>query len=202
MVQILKPELKKQILEAALGVFSEKGYDKSTLADISKAAHISSGNIYRYFKDKSSLFYEAVPHELAESIQDIVRKKMMFWDQVTLDDSKGQLHYGREELITLLLAHRREWVILFKHSHGTDYENLTEELAQYFLQLFIKYLASINQKEKGMEQTFQNTVKQIYRGIITSFAELMASDTNHESIRESLNTYMEYHMAGIRQLCR
>jgi AcrR family transcriptional regulator len=43
---------KALILEAATRIFAEKGYQYATISDIAKAAGISTGLIYSYFKNK------------------------------------------------------------------------------------------------------------------------------------------------------
>lgn len=49
---------RRQILDAALRVFSDKGFHKATNKDIAEAAGgISPGLIYWYFKDKQDLFF-------------------------------------------------------------------------------------------------------------------------------------------------
>jgi AcrR family transcriptional regulator len=52
---------RKQILDAALKVFSRKGYQKATNKDIAEAAGgISPGLIYHYFKDKQDLLFSVL----------------------------------------------------------------------------------------------------------------------------------------------
>ena len=52
---------RQQIMEAALIVFAEKGYEKATNKDIAEAAGVGSpGLIYHYFEDKGDLLREAV----------------------------------------------------------------------------------------------------------------------------------------------
>lgn len=52
---------RQQILEAALNVFSTKGFHKATNKDIATAAGgISPGLIYWYFKDKQDLFMSII----------------------------------------------------------------------------------------------------------------------------------------------
>ncbi len=53
-------ERRRQILEAALLVFSTKGFQKATNKDIAEAAGISPGLIYWYFKDKQDLFLSII----------------------------------------------------------------------------------------------------------------------------------------------
>lgn len=49
-------ERRRQIMEAALPVFAEKGFKGTTNRDIAQAAGIAPGLIYWYFKSKEDLF--------------------------------------------------------------------------------------------------------------------------------------------------
>ncbi len=44
------------IFDAAAGIFAQKGYYQANIADICKAAGISNGALYKYFKNKEDLF--------------------------------------------------------------------------------------------------------------------------------------------------
>ena len=44
-----------QILDAAIQVFAEKGFHKSSIQDVAQKAGISGGTIYNYFKNKDDL---------------------------------------------------------------------------------------------------------------------------------------------------
>ncbi|GAA1963580.1 TetR/AcrR family transcriptional regulator [Amycolatopsis minnesotensis] len=44
------------ILDAAAGCFAEKGFEKTTTADICRAAGISSGSLFHYFPTKRAVF--------------------------------------------------------------------------------------------------------------------------------------------------
>lgn len=45
-----------QILEAALKLFSHRGYGATSVQDIAEAAGVSKGNIYHHFPDKETIF--------------------------------------------------------------------------------------------------------------------------------------------------
>jgi AcrR family transcriptional regulator len=53
-------ERKRSILDAALHVFGDKGYDRATLDEIAERAGISKATIYLYFPNKKELFAELV----------------------------------------------------------------------------------------------------------------------------------------------
>jgi len=47
---------RQQIMVAAKRVFSQKGYEKSTVEDIAREAELSPGTLYLYFKSKDELY--------------------------------------------------------------------------------------------------------------------------------------------------
>lgn len=49
---------RKQILEAALRLFSHQGYRATSIRDIAAAARLSTGNLYHHFADKEQIFRE------------------------------------------------------------------------------------------------------------------------------------------------
>ena len=48
---------RKDIIKAALSVFKNKGYHKTTVRDIAKAAKVSMGSLYDYISSKDDLLY-------------------------------------------------------------------------------------------------------------------------------------------------
>ncbi len=46
---------RRQILDAALAVFSEKGFHRATVRDVARAAGVADGTIYIYFANKTEL---------------------------------------------------------------------------------------------------------------------------------------------------
>jgi TetR/AcrR family fatty acid metabolism transcriptional regulator len=46
---------RSHILEAAAGVFAEKGFHRATIKDVARAAGVSDGSIYNVFENKTAL---------------------------------------------------------------------------------------------------------------------------------------------------
>jgi len=61
-----KQSTKEKILDAALEVFSEKGFHLATVDEIADQAGVGKGTLYRYFANKETLFNELVKLRLAE----------------------------------------------------------------------------------------------------------------------------------------
>ncbi|KOV82099.1 hypothetical protein ADL03_26405 [Nocardia sp. NRRL S-836] len=49
---------KRHITDTAAGLFAEKGFDRTTVADICRAAGISTGSLFHYFPTKRAIFQE------------------------------------------------------------------------------------------------------------------------------------------------
>ena len=55
------PEVRRQeILETAMKLFTEKGYEATSMRDIAQACGVVAGLCYRYFDSKQKLFQEAM----------------------------------------------------------------------------------------------------------------------------------------------
>ena len=58
---------RRKILDAALDVFSRKGYHNATISEVAKEAHIGKGTVYLYFEGKESLLV-AIFEELSDHV--------------------------------------------------------------------------------------------------------------------------------------
>jgi len=53
----MKKPTKEKIMDAALTVFAEKGFQEATISDISKVAETSDATLYEYFTGKEALLF-------------------------------------------------------------------------------------------------------------------------------------------------
>jgi TetR/AcrR family transcriptional regulator, fatty acid metabolism regulator protein len=60
-----KTARRDRILESALNIFAEKGFQDATISEISKAAGVSDATVYEYFNSKEELLF-AIPGEITE----------------------------------------------------------------------------------------------------------------------------------------
>jgi len=59
-------ETKGKIMDAAMRLFSEKGFHSTNTKEIARAAGVATGSFYAYFKDKKSVFlaiYQGISHK-------------------------------------------------------------------------------------------------------------------------------------------
>ena len=63
------------IVEAAIHVFIENGYDRATVDQVAKTAGISKGGVYHHFKNKDELLMEA-NKKLSQPILEMMKKEL------------------------------------------------------------------------------------------------------------------------------
>ena len=56
---------RKHIIDCAFKIFSEKGYDATTMDDIVKLSGVSKGGIYHYFPSKEDVFFDIAEIQLS-----------------------------------------------------------------------------------------------------------------------------------------
>jgi AcrR family transcriptional regulator len=57
------------ILKAAVKVLAQKGYDRTTIADISQTANVARGALHYYFRDKEDLVTKALANSTSNMVQ-------------------------------------------------------------------------------------------------------------------------------------
>jgi len=80
-----KAETRRAITAAALQLFSEKGYEKTSIEDISRTAGIGKTTIYGYFTTKDEIFLSYCDEELEDAfarLKGIERQDMRLLDRL------------------------------------------------------------------------------------------------------------------------
>lgn len=70
---------RSQIVNAAVRLFSERGYYQTTIDDVAQAAEVSKGLVYRYFTNKDDLLFYCLRYVLdkyePEDVQQLIAKR-------------------------------------------------------------------------------------------------------------------------------
>ncbi|NLX77230.1 MAG: TetR/AcrR family transcriptional regulator [Clostridiaceae bacterium] len=126
-MQVLKDEVRANILSAAKKLFYEKGYNNASIRGIAKNSGITVGNVYRYFENKESVL-EGVVSPVYEKIMDYIALSESYikaGESKTFEDFRNEInHY----MLQITKEFRLELLILFKGTQGTRFENIRNEL--------------------------------------------------------------------------
>mgnify|MGYP005991676591 CR=1 FL=1 len=79
-----KEQRRSNLLKAAREVFSEHGYENTTMKHVMERAGVSRGGLYQYFDNKDDLFEALIESEQFEviegSIQAMLKQQGSYWD--------------------------------------------------------------------------------------------------------------------------
>ena len=96
------PEItERRILETAMKLFIEKGYEQTTLQDIADAIGMTRGAIYHHFKDKA---------EMVDSVMACMFHKTVPYEEIKGDSGWSALEKIRQILIHALNADEQVYV--------------------------------------------------------------------------------------------
>src|SRR4051795_8837023 len=60
-----KLEMRREIADAAMRLFVQRGFDHVTVAEVAAAARVSEKTVFNYFPTKEDLFFDEVPDRQA-----------------------------------------------------------------------------------------------------------------------------------------
>ncbi len=126
MAQVLKEEVRQAILESAICEFMDKGYIGASMRSIALKAGISAGNMYRYFKDKQSLF-EAIVDPVYTHINEHIEFE---YSQLFLEINLIEYYDILYQTFSKHKSHKNELYLLLEKSKGSKYENIKETIIQ------------------------------------------------------------------------
>lgn len=125
-----------RILDAALNIFSRKGFYETNLDEIVAESHTSKGAIYFHFPNKERLFLA-----LVDQFSDLLERRVI---EAIEPEEKGiaRVKIALETVLQTFGRYRRPAKILLVQAAGlgTTYENKRTEVNDRFAQLIATYL--------------------------------------------------------------
>lgn len=155
MAQILKPETKVKIIEAATSEFLEKGYKDASLRSIAFKSHMTVGNLYRYFDSKEDILNQIVSETLTlidNMLTSMTNNELSFLSNKTNiklkeDEMINILDDITEQMLVIYSNHRDEFNIIMMDSE------VNKKLVDWFTNV-IKVLIKNNYKFVGFDKEF------------------------------------------------
>ena len=112
--RLSRDERRAQILDAAAGVFAERGYEATSIDEVAEAAGISKPVIYDHFDSKKHLHIALIDKQTDDLLT--------FWrDRVSGEQSLDrQLAVGFDAFLEFVETHPYAWRLLFRDPTAAD----------------------------------------------------------------------------------
>lgn len=197
MAQYLKDEVHEAILAAALEVFARKGFRSASMAEIASAARVSTGNIYRYFENKSALYEAVVPDTFVTTLQRLLRKRVEAArgvEDLRKLEPTAPYRLVSEEVLAFCLGHRLRVVMLLSSLEGTPHERFAEELVQFLVG------SAISHFHARPPRPARFALEALYRNYVTTLGRILHHFEEERDIREAVEALARYHLTGLPAL--
>lgn len=180
--------IRKNLLLAGEKIFSEKGFKKTGIKELTSAADISLGSFYRFFESKEELFLELIEIYNNKTF-DLLKKKLA--EQIKINN------FSLEELIMGNFDNMKKmpvYKMIFERNEEYDYllnkisqEKLKENLAKekemlnYIFDVYEKY----GQCKKDYDKKIiEDISKYIFIGLVNK--SIMSSSVGEEVLRANV----------------
>jgi len=151
-----------KILNAAIKVFAEQGYYKSTISQVAKEAGVADGTIYIYFKNKADILFNFFSY-----------KTRMVFDRFKVEVEKAD--NAKDKLRNLIRSHLAEFqqepnVAVVFQREALNARHIDDALIKDISKMYLDILDEIirqGQKEGCIRKNFQKgLVKRFILGAV------------------------------------
>ena len=176
-VRMNKEDRRLQILDSAMNVFIEKGFNGATTQEIAKAANISEVTLFRYFASKKQIFLEGVDPILMDTLkQSIIASKDL--------KPENKLKYILSERIKLISSNHKAIKLILMESQ------INPELVDLDIIEKISMLLRNTIMEMGLKIENEEFLFRFLMGSILSF--LYIPETDSKKIELFVDSILDY----------
>lgn len=195
MPQVLKPEVRDRILNAAVVAFATKGYAAATMNDIARSAGVAVANLYRYYANKEELFAAAVPEPLVERFEALLDASVRAHAHKAGLARRADEAAARE-LLEFWIEHRHAVVILLARADGSIHQSFAE---RFVARLVTRSLAEIRAAHPGVAVTREArlVLQNIFENTRRMLAAILVSYEDAAAIRRAIAGFRSYQVAGL-----
>lgn len=105
-MSLIRGNREEEILEAAVRIFSEKGYSAATTSEIAKEAGIAEGTIFRYFKTKKDIL-----NKVMVKLVEVLGERLITTRLTKIFEENK--HKDEKEIFKILLKDRLETAVKY-----------------------------------------------------------------------------------------
>ncbi len=161
-------EKQVKILQAAIEIFSEKGYAATSTSEIARKAGVAEGTIFRHYKTKKDLLFSIVTPTLAKIVGPFIART--FVNQTV---GKNKLE-SFEEFIRIVMKNRFEFVkknipiIKILLQEIAFHDEMKEQYQQIFMDNIYKKMKHVVEHFQAKGEVIECPPEAVIRMVATS----------------------------------
>jgi len=189
-------ERRAAILDAALGVFAERGYHAASIDEIAREAGVSKALIYEHFASKQALWASLLDAQVAEIFRRLAA------GAATAEPGEVRLRAGVDAFLTFVEERRGAWRMLFREAADPEVmaflDRVRSQVAGVVAALIAAEPAAAREGEADPQQAIEMLAEQLV-GAVQALANWWA---DHQEVpREVLvDRVMDFAWIGLERL--
>lgn len=190
MAQILKPELKESIIQSARNEFYTHGFEGASMRNIAKAAHMTVGNLYRYFKNKEDLA-DVLLSSTIDKIDRIIIGEIQNLPTISSEQGRSAEFDARIRRLSMGFAHifeteRKEFLTLIRHQRMAD--QVVTSIKRIITVMVERWFSQVDLFDRRTDMITSMLASAIFCGLVRLFEESQGS--TQEEIEWMIMTYL------------
>ena len=199
-------ETKKKILDSAMAEFLEKGFMNASLRTIAANAGLTTGAMYRHFKDKDALFCALVDDAIAAATKAVMMADVSH--HLDLDNIVSKEHFEEEnkhtnDLLNYIFDNFDAFTLLLTKAAGSTHEHFQEEICNLHTKNCEETFNWMYKNGISKKKIDRMTIHFIASTIINAFMEIITHKMSKKAAFQYIENIEEFtrygmmHMMGI-----
>ena len=193
-------ETKSKILESAKKEFLEKGFINASLRTIASNAGLTTGAMYRHFKDKDALFCALVDEAIDFTTNTVMLADVMHHQDK--DNVVSEKHFEEEvkqtnALLTYIFNNYDAFTLLLTKSAGSTHEHFQEEICELYTTNCAQTFNWMFQNKIATKKIDKMTVHFIASTVINAFVEIITHKMTKKAAFQYIQNIEEFTRSGM-----
>jgi AcrR family transcriptional regulator len=190
-----------EIMTAAMRLFANQGFHRTTMSEIAKEAEFSTGSLYNFFKSKEELYFTLLREEI-EKLELRIREQ-----RAKARGPREDLEAVVDTLIEYFEENRYVFQIFATHQDHFEWP-MKGELAEVVRAKYLNFIAELVEVFKGgiAQGLFKNYEPEelalCFMGIMNSFIFLWINTEPKVRLREKKPVILDIFYQGTEQVRR
>jgi AcrR family transcriptional regulator len=194
-------ERRAGILDAALAVFSARGYHASSIDDIAREAGISKALIYEHFESKQGLYADLLERNANELFERLARGLA----GVEIESGKARLATGLDAFFGFVEDRRDAWRILFRDAADPETAAVLDRVLEQVTEVVTALIAQDpGARAMEQEQEADRALRMLAQMLVGSLQSVANWWADHQEVPRAqvVEMAMDFAWLGLERLSR
>ena len=189
----------ENLLLCAQKHFLEYGFERASIREICKDAHVTNGAFYNHFDDKEALFgalVESVVQEVKAIYEASVNEHM---ELAKTEDLKSLWNLSEETLaiiIEYIYEHFDVFRLLLMRAEGTRYSSFLDDVVRMETRVTLKFFAELRSRGIQVRELAEEEWHILLHAYFVSLAEVVMHDFSKEAALKYAHTLVSFFNSG------